>query len=75
MINTSIKEDFRKQMFISFMKTKLETAKENLQRANDRLNEAIKNGSGQDIYNRAYEVAMAEDKLKITNMCYVQVSS
>ncbi|MBQ2872343.1 hypothetical protein IJE86_11625 [bacterium] len=74
-MNKHIKEDFRRQMFISFFKVKLEKAKENLRRANERLNEAIKNGSGQDIYDRAYEVAMAEDKYKVTNMCYVQISN
>lgn len=74
MINTAIKEDFKKQIFVSFFKAKLETAKENLKKANDVLNEAIKYGSGDDIWVKARNVVKAEEKFKFINMCYIQVS-
>lgn len=69
-----INEDFKKQMFISFFKTKLETAKENLKKANDVLNEAIKYGSGDDIWIKARNAVRAEENFKFINMCYIQVS-
>ncbi len=62
-----LKQDLQKGMLISIVKLKLAEAKALLLSAEEKFNNAIKFGTGQQIYDSAYENEMA--RTRYGNLC------
>lgn len=68
-----IKQDLNKCMLISMVKIKLMEAKTLMISAEKALDKVIINGSSQDIYYRAYDLARAKDRYGNLKILYQTV--
>lgn len=68
-----IQINLQKSMLISVVKIKLKEAKLLMIKAENRLEQAIKNGNGEQIYDCAYETAQRKDRFNNLRTLYMQI--